>query len=358
MDWVRGEKLGHGSFATVNLAKAGSQSCVFPPLMAVKSCGFSHSSSLMNEKLILDDLKDCPEIIRCFGESCSYEKGEKLYNVLLEYAPGGALADKLRNSGGGMPESDVRGYTKALLKGIHYIHKFGYVHCDIKLQNILLGANGRVKIADFGLAKRAGGRKGCATGCELRGTPLYMSPEMVAGGEQGPPADIWALGCVVAEMLSGNPAWRCSDISRLLMRIGVGEEVPEIPRSLSGEGRDFLAKCFVKDPSKRWTAEMLLNHPFICDQDFEDDGSKNREENTPSTSPRCAFDFPDWASSVTCSITSLSPRGYSPESGSWFSGESSSGSGSWSNPAAARLMELVSDQNPNWSVSDDWVTIR
>ncbi|KAL2251394.1 UNVERIFIED_CONTAM: Mitogen-activated protein kinase kinase kinase 20 [Sesamum indicum] len=191
-------------------------------------------------------------------ESCSYEKGEKLYNVLLEYALGDALADKLRNSGGGgMLESEVRGYTEALLKGIHYIHKFGYVHCDIKLQNILLGANGRVKITHFGLAKRDGGRKGAATGCELRGTPLYMSPEMVVGGEQGPPTDIWALGCVVAEMLSGNPAWRCSDIAGLMMRIGVGKEVPEIPRSLSEEGRDFLGKCFVKDPSKRWTAEML-----------------------------------------------------------------------------------------------------
>ncbi|KAK4426375.1 Mitogen-activated protein kinase kinase kinase [Sesamum alatum] len=356
MDWIRGEKLGHGSFATVNLAMAGSQSCGLPPLMAVKSSGFSHSSSLMNEKVILEELKGCPEIIRCFGESSSYEKGEKLYNVLLEYAPGGALADKLRNSGGeGLPESEVRGYTKALLKGIHYIHKFGYVHCDIKLQNILLAANGRVKIADFGLAKRAGGRNGGAPGCELRGTPLYMSPEMVAGGEQGPPADIWALGCVVAEMLAGAPAWRCSDIAGLLMRIGVGEEVPEVPRSLSEEGRDFLGKCFVKDPIKRWTAEMLLNHPFISDQDFEDDGLKNREANTPSTSPRCPFDFPDWASSVSCSITSLPPPEYSPESGSW---ESSSGNGSWSDTAAARLMELVGDQNPNWSVSDDWVTIR
>ncbi|KAL2230234.1 UNVERIFIED_CONTAM: Mitogen-activated protein kinase kinase kinase 20 [Sesamum indicum] len=117
--------------------------------------------------------------------------------------------------------------------------------------------NGRMKIADFGLAKRDGRRKGAMMGFELRGTPLYMSSEMVAGGEQGPPVDIWALGCVVAEMLSGNPAWRCSDIAELMMRIEVGEEVPEIPRSLSEEGRDTLGKCFVKDPSKRWTAEML-----------------------------------------------------------------------------------------------------
>ncbi|PIN25225.1 Serine/threonine protein kinase/TGF-beta stimulated factor [Handroanthus impetiginosus] len=210
MDWVRGEKLGHGSFAMVNLAAPRKQSCGLPPLMAVKSCGVSHSSSLVNEKLILDELKDCPEIIRCFGESFSYENGEKLYNVLLEYASGGSLGDKIKKSGdGGLPESEVRQYTEALLKGLNYIHKIGYVHCDIKLQNILMGSNGGVKIADFGLAKRVGRRKDDCSGFELRGTPLYMSPEMVAGGEQGTAADIWALGCVVAEMLSGAPAWRC-----------------------------------------------------------------------------------------------------------------------------------------------------
>ncbi|KAI3462749.1 hypothetical protein Pfo_019412 [Paulownia fortunei] len=362
MDWVRGEKLGHGSFATVNLAVPRSQSSGLPPLMAVKSCGFSCSSSLVSEKLILDELKDCPEIIRCFGESFSHENGEKLYNVLLEYASGGSLADKLKNSDDRrLPEYVVRQHTKALLKGLHYIHKVGYVHCDIKIQNILLGPNGGVKIADFGLAKRAGGRKGDFSGCELRGTPLYMSPEMVAGGEQGPPADIWALGCVVAEMLTGAPAWRCSDVARLLMRIGVGEEVPEIPGNLSEEGKDFLGKCFVKDPSKRWTAEMLLNHPFICDQGFEDEcivALKDTQENTASTSPRCPFDFPEWVSSVTCSITSLPPLEYSQESGSWLSRDSSLRSGWWSNSPAERLQELVSEQSPNWSSSEDWVTIR
>ncbi|KAL2227264.1 UNVERIFIED_CONTAM: Mitogen-activated protein kinase kinase kinase 20 [Sesamum indicum] len=89
--------------------------------------------------------------------------------------------------------------------------------------------NGRVKIADFRLTKRDGGRKGAATGCKLRGTPLYMSSEMVAGASRG--------------------------LRRIFGRLG--EEVPEIPRSLSEEMRDFLGKCFVKDPSKRWTAEML-----------------------------------------------------------------------------------------------------
>lgn len=349
MDWVRGEKLGHGSFATVSLAAPRSQSSGLPPLMAVKSCGLSLSSSLMNEKLILDELQGCPEIIQCFGERFSCENGEKLYNVLLEYASGGSLADKLNNSDDRrLPESEVRSYTKALLRGLNYIHKFGYVHCDIKLQNILLGPDGSVKIADFGLAKRAGPRKGDNSGCELRGTPMYMSPEMVAGGEQGSQADIWALGCVVAEMLSGAPAWRCSNVAGLLMRIGAGEEVPEIPGNLSEEGRDFLGKCFVKNPSERWTAEMLLDHPFMAcadDQYFVDDRSSALKDRH-TISPRSAFDFPDWVSSVTCSFTSLPPP------------ELSFRDGCWSISATERLRRLVTCQSPSWSVSDDWVTVR
>ncbi|KAG8384367.1 hypothetical protein BUALT_Bualt04G0110700 [Buddleja alternifolia] len=367
MDWIRGEELGHGSFAKVNLAVPRNHSTFLPPLMAVKSCGVSHSSSLMREKVILEEFKECPEIIQCFGDSFSCENGVKLYNVLLEYCPGGDVAEKLRNSGDRrLPESDVRRYTKALLKGLCYVHRAGYVHCDIKLQNILLGRNGAVKIADFGLAKKAGGNDGVLR-CELRGTPLYMSPEMVTGGEQGTAADIWALGCVVAEMVGGAPARRFSDVATLLMRIGAGEEVPEIPDILSDEGKDFIGKCFVRDPSKRWTAEMLLNHPFISDdQDFDNDRNielKDVQDNTPSTSPRCPFNFPDWVSaSVTCSITSLCSLEYAPESGLWFSEDSNlrngCGYGSGSISPAERLRGLVSEKGPNWSVTDDWVTIR
>ncbi|XP_073277396.1 mitogen-activated protein kinase kinase kinase 20-like [Primulina huaijiensis] len=360
MDWVRGEKLGHGSFAMVNLAVPRSQSSSqTPPLMAVKSCGVSYSSSLMNEKLILDDLKDCPQIISCFGGSFSFENGERLYNLMLEYAPGGTLADKMKNSDNQrLPESEVVGYTKALLRGLLYIHKFGYVHCDLKLQNILLCPNGGVKIADFGLSKRAG--KGSSPGCEFRGTPMYMSPETVTGGEQGAPADVWALGCVVAEMLTGNPVWRCSNLAEVLMKIGVGEEVPEIPGRLSEEGKDFLGKCFVKDPSKRWTAEMLLDHPFVSDNQYFDDLAaplKDRQEYkmTVSPSPRCPFDFPDWESPTTCSITSFPTPEYSPRPALYFSNLTSMQSPS---SPSDRMRELMSHQSPCWSVSDDWITIR
>ncbi|KAL3626812.1 hypothetical protein CASFOL_029384 [Castilleja foliolosa] len=354
MEFVRGKKLGQGSFATVSLAVPKSQSPKFPPLMAVKSCGASLSSSLRAEKLILEDLKGCPEIIRCFGDGITSENGEKLYNVFLEYAGGGNLADKVKDSGfGGLTEFEVRLYTKALLKGLKYIHDSGYVHCDFKLQNILLCADGSPRIADFGLAKRAGRTK-AFPGCEFNGTPLYMSPEMLVGGEQDAPVDIWAMGCAVAEMAGGAPVWSgFSDVAELLMMIGVGDRVPQVPENLSEEGKDFLGKCFVKDPSQRWTAEMLLNHPFVGGDQGLDGGCvsalKGGQENTTaSTSPRCPF---GWVSSASCSITSLpSPVDFR-QSGLWFSEDPSV-------ETAMRLSVLKCEQGPDWSVSDDWVTIR
>ncbi|GAA0164929.1 hypothetical protein Leryth_008232 [Lithospermum erythrorhizon] len=358
MEWIRGDKIGHGSFVTVNLAIPRNKIC--SKLMAVKSGGATHSASLMNEKLILDELQECPHIISCFGDCFTFENGEKLYNVLLDYASGGSLGDKLKNSNDHrLSEIDVRRYTKSILKGLEFMHKKGYVHCDIKLDNILLDQHGFVKIADFGLAKKSEESSDGNPGCELRGTPMYMSPEMATGGEQEFPADIWALGCAMAEMVTGSSVWQCSDIARLLMKIGVGEERPEIPGNLSDEGKDFLEKCFVKDPSKRWTAEMLLNHPFV-DQDYEDivnNVTLYNKVDLSWNSPKCQFDFPDWvnehSSSMACS------NSFSPFSSSDLDTDCHGGSrGSSSNSAAKRLSKLVCDQMPDWSIEDDWITVR
>ncbi|KAG9155262.1 hypothetical protein Leryth_026679 [Lithospermum erythrorhizon] len=361
MDWVRGKRIGQGSFGTVNLAIPTNQTC--SKMTAVKSCGVVHSASLMNEKSILDELKGCNEIISSFGDCFTIENGEKLYNVLLEYASGGSLANKLKNSDDHhFQEFDVKRYTKGVLRGLQFIHMNGYVHCDIKLQNILLDQNGDIKIADFGLAKKSVLNNKNNLGCELRGTPMYMSPETVIGGEQECPADIWALGCVVAEMVTGASAWPCSDVAGLMMKIGGGEEVPEMPRELSDEGKDFLEKCFAKDPKKRWTAEMLLNHSFVYDTldiDFIENSVSHwlikNSSDLSLTSPRCPFDFSDWVtqhSSITYSIMSTSVA--EDFDFIWCSG------GGPSTSVAERLAGLLLDQisPPDWSVEDHWVTVR
>ncbi|XP_012574483.1 mitogen-activated protein kinase kinase kinase 20-like [Cicer arietinum] len=268
MNWVRGPSLGSGTFATVDLAIHTQHSVNFPSLTAVKSAYAYNSYYLLNEKHILDRLGSSPFIVKCFGHDQTLENGVKFYNIFLEYAAGGTLSDQLKNHGGKFPETLVRRYTKSIVKGLKHIHENGFVHCDLKLQNILVFDDDNIKISDFGLSK-AKGLKLCEN-WECRGTPMFMSPESVNDNVYESPTDIWALGCTVVEMVTGKSAWNVGDndnIWSLFVRIGIGEELPLIPNELSDEGKDFLEKCFVKDHLKRWNAEMLLKHPFI----FEDD---------------------------------------------------------------------------------------
>jgi len=350
MNWVRGKMLGNGTFATVNLATHPQNSRTFPSLTAVKTSDTYGSHFLVNEKQILDSLGSSTHIIKCFGEDQTFENGEECYNIFLEYAAGGTLSDQLKNHGGKLPENLIQRYTRSVVQGLKHVHENGFVHCDLKLQNILVFEDGEVKISDFGLAKEKGLKHGGKLEC--RGTPLYMSPEAVNESVYESPADIWALGCAVVEMATGKPAWNVSSGSNmwsLLIRIGAEDESPLIPDELSQVGKDFLEKCFIKDPLKRWTAGMLLKHEFISSDETVSLVKEliNESPLSISPSPRTHFDFPHWASS---SVTTLSPDTKELCELKFEQGFCS---------PDERLQRLVTDQRPlDWSESDAWCFVR
>ena len=183
--------LGRGRHGRVYSASSSNHTS---QRLAVKSAFASHSCLLAKEKRVLDELQHCPEIIHCYGDDNAMEDGVETYILFLEYAPGGSLADLIRDSGGALPESDVRLYTRMIVKGLCHIHEKGYVHCDIKPSNILVfpteGGGNKVKIADFGLSKRVGEERALQLP-QFSGTPAYMSPESVVYGEDEPPLDVW-----------------------------------------------------------------------------------------------------------------------------------------------------------------------
>ncbi|XP_016171681.1 mitogen-activated protein kinase kinase kinase A-like [Arachis ipaensis] len=125
-----------------------------------------------------------------------------------------------------------------IVKGLSHIHCKEIIHCDLKLENILLFPSDM---------------------------PSYLSSEVFSGHIDAP-MDIWALGCIVIEMLTELPAWGESFLSTeeyLRFFIEYLELLPKKAKGISFFCCDFLEKCFIKDPSKRWIADMLLDHHFL-----------------------------------------------------------------------------------------------
>ncbi|XP_020214525.1 mitogen-activated protein kinase kinase kinase 17 [Cajanus cajan] len=270
--WKKLATLGSGSYATVYLSALNLPDGSNRKIVAVKSSShFSYSvASLKKEKKILELFKGCNEIIQCYFDQYAIEKYYVSYNLFMELAPYGSLGELIRKRGA-LSEDTVRIYTHMLLKGLHCIHGKEVVHCDLKPDNILLFPTWtsetwyQVKIADFGLAKtREEAKAEFGPGkMKFRGAAFYMSPESVTG-VIGTALDIWSLGCIVIEMITGMDAWRnVKSQEELMVKLALHKEAPPIPDGLSWVCKDFLSKCFVKDPTQRSTSAMLLNHPFI-----------------------------------------------------------------------------------------------
>ncbi|XP_031284490.1 mitogen-activated protein kinase kinase kinase 18-like [Pistacia vera] len=329
MEWRRGPVIGRGSTATVSLAT------VVPSgeHIAVKSTELSKSEFLQREQNFLSKMNS-PYIIKYGGFSVT----EQTYNLCMEFAPGGSLFDEIQRHGGRLNEQRIKFYTSQILEGLNYLHMNGLVHCDIKSKNILIGKDGFAKIADLGCAKfveKFDDNKNFAVS-EFCGTPVFMAPEVARREEQGFAADIWAVGCTIIEMATGTNPWpELNDPVSALYRIGFSGEVPETPRWLSGEAKEFLSKCMRKDPNERWTAKELLEHSFVSEV-FESHSCFNEE--VDMSSPCTVLHHGIWDST-------LSP-------------ENSTHRVSSLNSSGEKIQKLFGSA-ANWSWDDeDWITVR
>ena len=161
-----------------------------------------------------------------------------------------------------------------ILQGLVCAHDHGYVHCDLKPDNLLVfprDVNGGVtkevsyelKISDFGMSTEAGeGSVFWEFDSPYLGTPLYMSPESVHYGVAEKSLDLWSLGCVVLEMYTGQSPWPLQDSEEILRHLLDGK-APEVPESLPWEARQFIETCFARNPVERGSALDMLKHQFL-----------------------------------------------------------------------------------------------
>ncbi|CAN4103993.1 unnamed protein product [Withania somnifera] len=331
MEWTRGPIIGRGSSAIVSLATNSSGE-----LFAVKS---TEHNMLQREYSIVSQLNS-PFLVKCFGFDVTYEKNKEIYNMFMEYVQGGTLSDMIKKQGGSLDESLIKSYAQQILQGLDYLHSVGIVHCDIKGQNILLGHDGNIKIADLGCGKLLGDEKNTNSG--FFGTPAFMAPEVARGEEQQFAADIWGFGCTVIEMATGLPPWtEIKDPVSALYRIGYSGDLPQLPNNLSNDAREFLSKCLIKDPEERWTAKQLLRHPYL---QYVESNSWEVEE-LKRDSPTSILDQGFWKTFEVIESSSF---------------ESSNNVDS----PTHRIGQLIGDEGmlssskPNWIEEEDWVTVR
>ncbi len=173
---------------------------------------------------------------------------------------GGSLAEKLR--GTTLPPKQAAEYMVPLVMAMDAAHRENIVHRDLKSANILFSADGIPKITDFGLAKRLETDEGQTHTGQVMGTPSYMAPEQARGDTKsaGPPADIYSLGAMLYEMLTGRPPFK--GISALDTMKQVIEQDPispsriqyRVPRDLE----TVCLKCLQKEPRKRYASAIEM----------------------------------------------------------------------------------------------------
>jgi WD40 repeat protein len=198
----------------------------------------------------------------------------------LEFVEGGTLARKLASTP--QPARQAAQVVETLARAMHSVHQRGILHRDLKPANVLLTTDGTPKISDFGLAKRLPGEAGGSAppgqtqSGAIVGTPSYMAPEQAGGKSKavGPAADVYALGAILYEMLTGRPPFRAETPMETVLQVLTDDPVP--PRRLQPKvSRDLetiCLKCLDKAPGKRYaTAEDLANdlHRYLLGEPIQ-----------------------------------------------------------------------------------------
>ena len=188
----------------------------------------------------------------------------------LEHVAGGSLAGQPAR-----PDREAALLVETLARAVHYTHQHGILHRDLKPGNVLLTAEGIPKITDFGLA-RFTGQDGVTGTRELIGTPNYMSPEQVAGdpGRIGVPTDVYSLGAILYELLTGFAHFRGASVLHTLLQVWFHEPISprRLRRTVSRDLETICLKCLEKEPSRRYpSAESLADdlHRFLEGQPIQ-----------------------------------------------------------------------------------------
>jgi serine/threonine protein kinase len=182
--------------------------------------------------------------------------------IIMEYVDGQTISERLAAYGAALPLSETVYVFEKVCEAIEYIHSHGVIHRDIKSNNIKISSQGQVKLLDFGIAKGQTSQQLTQVGSVI-GTLQYLAPELIRGGTADASGDVWALGVLLYEMVTGRMPFDADTVGDLCDRIGrvdyapAAQLNPGVPREVSA----IITRCLKKNPLERYRSagELLLD---------------------------------------------------------------------------------------------------
>lgn len=272
LNWIA--TLGVGGFGRVELVTAGDNNNESFALKKMKKSDIGDSKQqqhILNEKSIMEDCES-PFIVRLYKTF----KDRKYLYMLMEPCLGGELWTILRNHTR-FEDDQAKFYTACVIEAFDYLHTKKVIYRDLKPENILLDSSGYVKIVDFGFAKQLGS-EGCAwTFC---GTPEYVAPEIITNKSHDHRADIWSLGILMYELLTGRPPFtNRPDKGQVYPLILKGMKGVTFPRLLSSSAVELIRQLCRLSPNQRPSLKMARHYMWFAEFDWT--GLRNRTMKPP-----------------------------------------------------------------------------
>ncbi|CAI5723431.1 unnamed protein product [Hyaloperonospora brassicae] len=247
------ERIGEGSFGKVYRGRRKySGHVVALKFVSKQGKSVRDLENLRQEIRILHQSDHC-NIIAMMD---SFET-DKEFCMVTEYAQG-ELFQVIKDERS-LSECEIRRIAIQLVQALHALHSNNIIHRDIKPQNILIGSKQQIKLCDFGFARAITNDASLVK--SIKGTPLYMAPELLQEKPYNHTVDLWSLGVILYELAVGKPPFYTERIVLLIQMI-VRDEV-DYPSTMSVELQSFLKGLLNKDPAKRLKWPEILEHPFV-----------------------------------------------------------------------------------------------
>ncbi|XP_021346577.1 serine/threonine-protein kinase Nek9-like isoform X2 [Mizuhopecten yessoensis] len=252
--------LGRGAFGEAVLyRKTEDNSLVVWKEVNLARLGEKERRDAMNEVEILSLLNNT-NVITYYNH---FLDQDTLF-IEMEYANGGSLHDKIATQTDLFPEQQVRWYLFQIASALTHIHNYGIIHRDVKAMNIFMTKTDLLKLGDFGISKLLESKGEMAD--SLVGTPYYLSPEIVQGASYDQKTDVWALGCVLFELLTLTKTFQATNQLRLAYEI-VRSEQGEVDPCFSNHMRELVNLMLQKEPKNRPSTMDILDHSVFTADD-------------------------------------------------------------------------------------------